>query len=979
MSLILLGTILIILISTNQVVEKYQNKKIKDDLRNTEDVVRSIESSRLFNLKTQSQLVGELPILTTVIDNGDLSTIKDAVYTYRENLKLPIVDVFDEDGGLLTSIDSSFSEGDKNTEGLVLSSLDGNNETSLSIRDGKLALLGSAPIGIPEEPSGVVVFGSYLDDEFARTIKELTNTDISIVIGGEISSTSLLSESVGHLKDSLVEYSDDTTFSEEESLLNISTHVLHVRPVRDSRNVVVAHAVDQMSLDESIAVKRTIRSTLLGLGLVVFIIAVSFGYWFSNTLTTPIRTAIQFAKNLAHGDTNTPIEVNRHDELGVLQKSLEQMRLSLKEHIDNLDHKVQERTAELSAAQKDIENILNNLESGFLTFDKTGAIQPGYSRTSETFFGKNLQGKALAQIIESDDNNSNSIENWLGILYDELLDFEDAIPLGPSEFDGMGGRHIELHYRPIYQDGSLSRVILIATDKTEELRLLKEAEQEKERVSLIIKISTDRSGFTDFIKDTLGNLDSLTSRLNDGTITADDIDEVFRYIHTIKGNASMYSAGNVTETSHELETKLAKIRSQDGHGLEEFIPELRDGMAEIKRGIQKITDDNKELLGRVVEQDHGLRDVSVDPSVLEEMEKEILTKFSNDSDLYRQFSDCFIVEPFLAAIQKYESVAQRVAERQEKLLKPIVWNGLDVKVRMDFYKPLVAGLVHAFRNAVDHGIETPEEREEKLKDPEGQITVNLEKVGRTKPILELTIIDDGRGIDGARLRTKLTQDGILTAKEADQLSDRDVNQYVFHGGLSTADSVTDVSGRGVGLDAVRHEAERLGGRAWVDSEPGKGVTLHVNVPYQESQPERVQTLLIEDDPVTRKLIHRQFEQHKELQSYELISVSDVESALIEIKELPIKLLITDWMLPNMSGLDFVKFIRANKDYRNLPIIMCSSINDPVRVRSAEEAGVTHYITKPVTKEELVKAVTSVAEACNELSSLEVREPVSTSS
>ena len=134
-------------------------------------------------------------------------------------------------------------------------------------------------------------------------------------------------------------------------------------------------------------------------------------------------------------------------------------------------------------------------------------------------------------------------------------------------------------------------------------------------------------------------------------------------------------------------------------------------------------------------------------------------------------------------------------------------------------------MTHLIRNAVDHGIEPPEERQAAGKDPEGTLTLSAEqKAGR----IVIRISDDGRGIDRDRVLAKAIANGLVSA-DAD-LSDEDIHQLIFAPGFSTAAQVSNISGRGVGMDVVKQNVKDLGGRITIESAPGKGTTFALALP-----------------------------------------------------------------------------------------------------------------------------------------------------
>ncbi len=136
-------------------------------------------------------------------------------------------------------------------------------------------------------------------------------------------------------------------------------------------------------------------------------------------------------------------------------------------------------------------------------------------------------------------------------------------------------------------------------------------------------------------------------------------------------------------------------------------------------------------------------------------------------------------------------------------------------------------LLHLLRNSVDHGIEEPTGRKEAGKPEKGRVTVSAR---HKESHIVIEISDDGKGIDAARLREKAVQRGLLTQEAADKLTDKDAIQLIFHSGLSTATEVSEVSGRGVGMDIVRSNIQKVGGLIDLESTLGEGSKIQLRLP-----------------------------------------------------------------------------------------------------------------------------------------------------
>ncbi|MEW6777978.1 MAG: chemotaxis protein CheA, partial [Bdellovibrionota bacterium] len=154
-------------------------------------------------------------------------------------------------------------------------------------------------------------------------------------------------------------------------------------------------------------------------------------------------------------------------------------------------------------------------------------------------------------------------------------------------------------------------------------------------------------------------------------------------------------------------------------------------------------------------------------------------------------------------------------------------HGQDLEVDRSVLEVLLDPLIHILRNSVDHGIEPPEERVAAGKPREGNIRL-LAYREREKTVIQIS--DDGRGLDPERLRMKAIDQGILTADAVSRMSDQEALQIICLPGFSTASEVTDTSGRGVGMNAVKNVLDRIGGILEIDSIPGKGTTFQLFLP-----------------------------------------------------------------------------------------------------------------------------------------------------
>ena len=181
--------------------------------------------------------------------------------------------------------------------------------------------------------------------------------------------------------------------------------------------------------------------------------------------------------------------------------------------------------------------------------------------------------------------------------------------------------------------------------------------------------------------------------------------------------------------------------------------------------------------------------------------------------------------PFAGLAPRLRRIVRQAAGELGKTVE-LTLHGAEGEMDRNVIERIIAPLEHMLRNAVDHGIERPEERREAGKPETGAIRITFHREG---PEIVLQIADDGRGINHDVIRERAIERGLIA--EDVQLSDSEVMQFVLQTGFSTADKVTQISGRGVGMDVVNSEVKQLGGSLLIDSSPGRGSIFTIRLPY----------------------------------------------------------------------------------------------------------------------------------------------------
>lgn len=184
------------------------------------------------------------------------------------------------------------------------------------------------------------------------------------------------------------------------------------------------------------------------------------------------------------------------------------------------------------------------------------------------------------------------------------------------------------------------------------------------------------------------------------------------------------------------------------------------------------------------------------------------------------------MEPLGNVFSRFHSMVRSIAHDQGKKIDFQVF-GDETLADKTVAEKMADPLVHILRNSVDHGIEPYEERVDKGKSEMGRITLTAKS---DEENVHIYIKDDGRGLDTDKIRKKAVAMGLISEDKAASLSPQDVHSFIFHPGFSTAEKVTDISGRGVGMDVVRRNVSELKAEIKIDSKLNEGTTIHIQIP-----------------------------------------------------------------------------------------------------------------------------------------------------
>ena len=382
----------------------------------------------------------------------------------------------------------------------------------------------------------------------------------------------------------------------------------------------------------------------------------------------------------------------------------------------------------------------------------------------------------------------------------------------------------------------------------------------------------------------LEGCDLLSIMLNDvdagGRGQHDILDLAQRLAGYVPSHAPETPVGDNGEAT-EKENAATKDKSREKSTSQSLGQEIVQKKPESPQNVRvktEVLDNLVNITGELITHKNRMISLSRDVKVA------ALTEAISDlSHLVRELHDEVLkvrLMPFATAVDRLPRIVRDLTKKCGKEVHLEI-SGKEIELDRGIVEELSDPLLHLLRNAVDHGLEFPAERTAAGKEPVGTITVN---VHREKDRVLVTISDDGKGMDPKRLVTTAIEKGLLRPEEAALLSPQQALMLVCLPGFSTAAEVSDVSGRGVGMDAVRASVQAIGGNLAIESTPGKGSCFTLSLPLTISI---IQILLVACSslivglPVTKVL------RTVDIRKDEILSRGRKKSFLLAGEEIPL--------------------------------------------------------------------------------------------
>ena len=490
---------------------------------------------------------------------------------------------------------------------------------------------------------------------------------------------------------------------------------------------------------------------------------------------------------------------------------------------------------EIEQKNKSIKNLMNNADQGFLSFSEDLIIYEEHSSVCSDIYGKEIAGENFVTLMKNylDHKSLNLLSETLGSLFQQKKKSRARVflKLLPTEFT-LEERYIKITYKIIsFKQDKVLMVIL--TDITAKKALERQRTEEKNNMKLVLSSINNKSEILEAISEARQFFDSdVTAIIEGDSTTSEKLALCFRVIHTMKGDFALRSLHNTAYELHHIEDRLSEMMliptGIDRDMLQQFIKSI-----ELDSLISRDLDIIQDFLGPGYLDSE--RNITISNERLDILLRMVQDRFRGDDLSYLEYNISKLTYPTLRSVLNgYNEYIQLLALKLNKSIDDFHITGDEVYLKPQAYSHFLKSVIHIFRNIVDHGIELPEERIELDKTEKGQIRCHVGKAEEDGYFV-LTISDDGKGIDPKIIKKKALQKQILSEQALKDMSDEEILNIIFMDAFSTKDSVSMLSGRGVGLAAVKTEVEALGGQISVNSTLGQGSTFTIRLAFDLSE------------------------------------------------------------------------------------------------------------------------------------------------
>jgi len=486
----------------------------------------------------------------------------------------------------------------------------------------------------------------------------------------------------------------------------------------------------------------------------------------------------------------------------------------------------QRQESSLRQARQQTVDILRTVKDGLFLLDRNLMIGSAYSGALETLFQrKDFTGLAFESLLKNivSERTLATAVKFVNILWAERTNeklVKTINPLGEVEvhIDGSNGkfdtRYLQFDFHRVRVDGEMTHVLVSVSDVTARVELANELQASQNQAqgqvdTLLGILHIDPAQLASFLNDSNAAMKMINAVLREPTreegVFRKKLDTLFRQVHSVKGEAAALGLSSIESRAHGFEDDLKALREKPSLSGNDFLP-LVIKLDDLLTHLQSVSD----LVSRLSRLHIGHHDVVHTITAVLGEEKERTQAGKADSGVE-------------AALQQ---LAARVARENNKEAS-LKCTGFDAVP--DDYRRAVKDIgIQAVRNAIVHGIETPDARTAAGKAQQGMVRLTFQDAGEAG--YKLIIEDDGQGLSTERIKEAAVKKGFITPEKAQVLDTKKIFSLLFQAGFSTVETATKDAGRGVGMNLIADLTNQMGGRVSVATSAGKFTRLTMTLP-----------------------------------------------------------------------------------------------------------------------------------------------------
>ena len=511
--------------------------------------------------------------------------------------------------------------------------------------------------------------------------------------------------------------------------------------------------------------------------------------------------------------------------------------------------RLRDTDAEALAARRETQEIMETVNTGLFLLDKDLNIGQQHSRALNGIIGEDrLAGENFADVLRGriSDKDLRTTRQFIEQLYNPRVKEKLVDSLNPlhkvmlhnaSGEESTTSRFLDFKFSRVYEDKDIARILVNVNDVSDavylEQRLEKERSQNDMQIEMLTTIlNVNPKIINEFISNTKAHIDKMNNILKNPGSSQFELEgklkAIYREMHSLKGEASALKLHSFTKIASDAEDKLDALQNQGKLSGNNFLPLAvhLDDLLSLSNTIETLGERINQAAPKANNNAKPVMSVKTapQPSVVQAQVADVATTNinvdgGNEIDLSDESDD--------EHLSYYQDFAKDIAIRQGKKIQLNGHNLAHINIPERLKQPIKEISIQLLRNAVVHGIESPEARQSAGKSAIGSIDLEMQRDSQN---LIIALQDDGQGIDYEGIRHKLITDGRFTQEEASRMTHGDLLKTLFASGFSTKEHADEDGGRGVGLDVIKALVKEHNGKLNVNTELGKMTRFVITLP-----------------------------------------------------------------------------------------------------------------------------------------------------